>query len=92
MKAANRVATATSWVQLKKQLAPAAAALQSWDSCSPTSFPESCDGFKSFTMSEMLLKGMEEISLGPVKMDEQKEKERSFLLVDENESLQVCFC
>ncbi len=43
-------------------------------------------------MSEMLLKGMEEISLGSVKMDEQKEKERSFLLVDENESLQVCFC
>lgn len=43
-------------------------------------------------MSEMLLKDMEEISLGPVKMDEQKEKERSFLLVDENESLQVCFC
>lgn len=43
-------------------------------------------------MSEMLLKDMEEISLGPVKMDEQKENGRSFLLVDENESLQVCFC
>uniref|UniRef100_A0A672LZG1 Zinc finger FYVE domain-containing protein 1-like n=1 Tax=Sinocyclocheilus grahami TaxID=75366 RepID=A0A672LZG1_SINGR len=40
-------------------------------------------------MSEMLLKDMEEISLGPVKMDEQKENGRSFLLVDENESLQV---
>ncbi|TRY89419.1 hypothetical protein DNTS_010820 [Danionella cerebrum] len=40
-------------------------------------------------MSEMLLKDMDEISLGPVKMDEQKENGRSFLLVDENESLQV---
>uniref|UniRef100_A0A673IDQ2 Zinc finger FYVE domain-containing protein 1-like n=1 Tax=Sinocyclocheilus rhinocerous TaxID=307959 RepID=A0A673IDQ2_9TELE len=40
-------------------------------------------------MSEMLLKDMEEISLGPVKIDEQKENGRSFLLVDENESLQV---
>ncbi|KTG34564.1 hypothetical protein cypCar_00014462, partial [Cyprinus carpio] len=40
-------------------------------------------------MSEVLLKDMEEISLGPVKMDEQKENGRSFLLVDENESLQV---
>ncbi|XP_056118426.1 zinc finger FYVE domain-containing protein 1 [Rhinichthys klamathensis goyatoka] len=40
-------------------------------------------------MSEMLLKDMDEISLGPVKMDEEKENGRSFLLVDENESLQV---
>jgi len=45
-------------------------------------------------MSEMLLKGMDEISLGPGpgKMEEEKENGRSFLLVDENESLQVCFC
>lgn len=43
-------------------------------------------------MSETLLKEMEEISLGPVKMEEETESGRSFLLVDENESLQVCFC
>ncbi|XP_048017459.1 zinc finger FYVE domain-containing protein 1 [Megalobrama amblycephala] len=40
-------------------------------------------------MSEMLLKDMDEICLGSAKMDEQKENGRSFLLVDENESLQV---
>lgn len=45
-------------------------------------------------MSEMLLKDMDEVNLDSVKKDEEKEKEngRSFLLVDENESLQVCFC
>lgn len=43
-------------------------------------------------MSEMLLKDMESIPLGNVKMAEETESGRSFLLVDENESLQVCFC
>ncbi|MCJ8739749.1 hypothetical protein PDJAM_G00050780 [Pangasius djambal] len=39
-------------------------------------------------MSEMLLKEMEEVSLGQSK-EEEKESRRSFLLIDENESLQV---
>ncbi|XP_060798156.1 zinc finger FYVE domain-containing protein 1-like [Neoarius graeffei] len=39
-------------------------------------------------MSEMLLKEMEEVSLGQLK-EEEKESGRSFLLIDENETLQV---
>ncbi|XP_026799319.3 zinc finger FYVE domain-containing protein 1 isoform X1 [Pangasianodon hypophthalmus] len=39
-------------------------------------------------MSEMLLKEMEEVSLAQSK-EEEKESRRSFLLIDENESLQV---
>ncbi|XP_072546828.1 zinc finger FYVE domain-containing protein 1 [Salminus brasiliensis] len=41
-------------------------------------------------MSEMLLKEMEEVSLSqPPKKEEKESERRSFLLVDENESLQV---
>lgn len=89
MKALHRTATVPSWGQLDIQVNSLG-----WDSCSLTSFPGSWDGFKSFTMSEMLLKDMDEVNLDSVKKDEEKEKEngRSFLLVDENESLQVCFC
>ncbi|XP_030632525.1 zinc finger FYVE domain-containing protein 1 [Chanos chanos] len=40
-------------------------------------------------MSEMMVKEMEEISLGHTKKEKEMESGRSFLLVDENESLQV---
>ncbi|KAF4085837.1 hypothetical protein AMELA_G00099520 [Ameiurus melas] len=40
-------------------------------------------------MSEMLLKEMEEVSLGQSKEEEETGSGRSFLLIDENESLQV---
>lgn len=37
----------------------------------------------------MLLKEMEEVSLGQSKEEEESSSGRSFLLIDENESLQV---
>lgn len=39
-------------------------------------------------MSEMLLRGMEEVSLGQSK-EEENDSRQSFLLIDENEALQV---
>lgn len=40
-------------------------------------------------MSEILMKEMESISIGPVKAEERADGVRSFLLVDEQENLQV---
>ena len=43
------------------------------------------------TMSEILLKDMESISMEPVSVEERPDGGRSFLLVDEQENLQVKF-
>lgn len=48
-----------------------------------------CNVSNCVTMSEMLLKEMEEVSLGQSKEEEESSSGRSFLLIDENESLQV---
>lgn len=40
-------------------------------------------------MSDILMKEMESISIGPVKAEERPDGVRSFLLVDELENLQV---
>lgn len=40
-------------------------------------------------MSEVLMKEMESVSLSPVKPREHADNDRSFLLVDEQENLQV---
>lgn len=40
-------------------------------------------------MSEILVKGMEKVSISPMKPEERPDGVRSFLLVDDQENLQV---